>query len=325
MPPIAPHITAFLRERLPLERGASDQTCASYAYAFPLLFTFASQRLRLRPSDLCLEHLDAALVMDFLAHLEAERGHSARTRNARLAAIKSFMKFVEYRVPSSLEQSRRLLAIPTKQTDLPLVHHRSMAEMHAILDAPNVRMRAGLRDRAMIHLCFAAGLRVSALLTLPLTALTFHPPPTVHIQGKGRRERALPLWKQTADDLRAWVAVRGPLTVPAVFLSAHGRAMTRMGFTHMLHKYRGLAATSCPSLKAQHLTPHVLRHTCAMMSLQATGDLRKVSRWLGHADIQTTAVYLRADPTEKLAALESIMPPALRRGQFTVPDKLIAS
>ena len=325
MTPIAPHITAFLRERLPLERGASDQTCESYAYAFQLLFTFASQRLRLRPSDLCLEHLDAALVMAFLAHLEAERGNSARTRNARLAAIKSFMKFVEYRVPSSLEQSRRILAIPTKKTDLPLVHHLSMAEMHAILDAPNVRTRAGLRDRAMIHLCFAAGLRVSELLTLPLTALTFHPTPTVHIQGKGRRERALPLWKQTADDLRAWLAVRGTLTVPEVFLSAHGHAMTRMGFTHMLHKYRGLAATSCPSLKAKHLTPHVLRHTCAMMILQATGDLRKVSLWLGHADIQTTEVYLRADPTEKLAALESIMPPALRRGQFTVPDKLIAS
>jgi integrase/recombinase XerD len=325
MTPIAPHITAFLRERLPLERGASDQTCESYAYAFQLLFTFASQRLRLRPSALCLEHLDAALVMDFLAHLEAERGNSARTRNARLAAIKSFMKFVEYRVPSSLEQSRRILAIPTKKTDLPLVNHLSMAEMHAILDAPNVRTRAGLRDRAMIHLCFAAGLRVSELLTLPLTALIFHPTPTVHIQGKGRRERALPLWKQTADDLRAWLAVRGTLTVPEVFLSAHGRAMTRMGFTHMLHKYRGLAATSCPSLKAKHLTPHVLRHTCAMMILQATGDLRKVSLWLGHADIQTTEVYLRADPTEKLAALESILPPVLRRGQFTVPDKLIAS
>jgi integrase/recombinase XerD len=324
MTPIAPHITAFLRERLPLECGASAHTCDSYAYTFQLLFTFASQRLHLTPSALCLEQLDAPLVMAFLAHLEAKRGNSARTRNARLAAIKSFMKFVEYRVPSSLEQSRRILAIPAKKTDLPLVNHLSMAEMHALLEAPDVRTRSGLRDRAMIHLCFAAGLRVSELLTLPLTAFAFHPTPTVHIKGKGRRERALPLWKQTADDLRAWLAVRGNLTVPEVFLSAHGRAMTRMGFTHMLHKYKGLAATSCPSLKEKHGTPHVLRHTCAMVILQATGDLRKVSLWLGHADMQTTEVYLRADPTEKLEALESIMPPALRRGQFTVPDKLIA-
>ncbi len=325
MTPIAPHITAFLRERLPLECGASAQTCESYAYAFQLLFTFASQRLCLTPSALCLEHLDASLIMDFLAHLEAERGNSARTRNARLAAIKSFMKFVEYRVPSSLEQSRQVLAIPTKKTDLPLVNYLSMTEMQAILDASDISTRYGLRDRAMMHLCFAAALRVSELLTLPLTALTFHPTPTVQVQGKGRRERALPLWTQTADDLRAWLSVRGDLTVPEVFLSAHHRAMTRMGFTHMLNKYVGLAGTSCPSLKEKHVTPHVLRHTCAMMILQATGDLRKVSLWLGHADIQTTEVYLRADPTDKIEALESIMPPALRRGQFTVPDKLIAS
>src|SRR5262244_2660385 len=262
MTPIASHITAFLRERLPLQRRASHHTCESYAYTFQLLFAFASARLALTPSDLCLAPLDAPLVTDFLAHRETQRRNGPSTRNTRLAAIKAFMRFVEYRVPSSLEQSRRVLAIPKKKTDQPLVHYLSMAEMQALLDAPDVHTRAGLRDRAMIHLCFAAGLRVSELLTLPLTALTFHPTPTVHIQGKGRRERALPLWKQTADDLRAWLAVRGTLTVPEVFLSAHGRAMTRMGFTHMLHKYRGLATTSCPSLKAKHLTPHVLRHTC---------------------------------------------------------------
>src|SRR5919109_125349 len=325
MTPIASHITAFLRERLPLQRRASHHTCESYAYTFQLLFAFASERLTLPPSDLCLEHLDAQLVMDFLAHLETQRGNGPSTRNTRLAAIKSFMRFVEYRVPSSLQQSRRVLASPKKKTDQPLVHYLSMAEMQAMLDAPDVRTRSGLRDRAMMHLCFAAGLRVAELLTLPLTALTFHPTPMVQIQGKGRRERGLPLWKQPAEDLRAWLAVRGPLTVPEVCLSAHGRALTRMGFTHMLHKYKERAATSCPSLKAKHVTPHVLRHTCAMMILQATGDLCKVSLWLGHADMQTTEVYLRADPTEKLEAIEAVVPPTLRRGRFTVPDKLIAS
>jgi integrase/recombinase XerD len=324
MTPIVSHITAFLRERLPLQRRASHHTCESYAYTFQLLFTFASERLALTPSDLCLEHLDAQLVMDFLAHLETQRGNGPSTRNTRLAAIKSFMRFVEYRVPSSLEQSRRVLAIPKKKTDQPLVHYLSMAEMQALLDAPDVHTRSGLRARAMMHLCFAAGLRVSELLTLPLTALTFQPTAMVQVQGKGRRERALPLWRQTADDLQAWLAVRGANTVPYVFLSAHGRAMTRMGFTHVLHKYVGLAAQGCPALHEKHVTPHVLRHTCAMIILQATGDLRKVSLWLGHADMQTTEVYLRADPTEKIAALEAVMPPALRRGAFTVPDKLIA-
>jgi len=324
MTPIAPHITAFLRERLPLQRGASVHTCESYAYTFQLLLTFAGQQLHLRPSALCLEHLDATLVMAFLAHLEAERGNSPSTRNTRLAAIKSFWRFLEYRVPALLEHSRRVLAIPTKKTDVPLVTHLSMPEMHAILEAPNVQTRAGIRDRAMLHLGFAAGLRVSELVTLPRTAVTFSPTPAVQVRGKGRRERALPLWKQTAEDLRAWFAVRGDLAVPELFLSTHSRAMTRVGFTHVLRKYVDIAAQTCPTLGGKHVTPHVLRHTCAMMILQATGELRKVSLWLGHADMQTTEIYLRADPTDKLAALEAVMPPALRRGHFTVPDKLIA-
>jgi integrase/recombinase XerD len=325
MTPIAPHITAFLRERLPLQRGASVHTCESYAYTFQLLFTYMSHRLHLRPSDLSLEHLDAPMVMDFLAYLETERGNSASTRNTRLAAITSFMRFVEYRVPTILEQSRRILAIPTKKTAVPLVKHLSMAEMHAILDAPDLRTRSGIRDRAMLHLCFAAGLRVSELLTLPLTGVTFHPTPAVRVLGKGRRERALPLWTQTADDIRAWLAVRGEVRVPELFLNAQGRVMTREGFAYVLQKYVQSAAHTCPSLASKKVSPHVLRHTCALMILQATGDLRKVSLWLGHADMQTTEVYLRADPTDKLEAIEAVLPPTLRRGRFTAPDRLIAS
>jgi integrase/recombinase XerD len=177
----------------------------------------------------------------------------------------------------------------------------------------------------MIPLCCAVALRGSALLPFPLTACPCHPTPTVQSQGKGRRARALPLWKQAADELRAWLAVRGLLTVPDVFLSAPGRPMTRMGFTHRLHQEKERAATHGPSLTETHGPPHVLRHPWAMVILQATGDRRKGSLWLGPADMQTTEGYLRADPTEKLEALASIRPPALRRGQCTGPDKLIAS
>jgi len=235
------------------------------------------------------------------------------------------MRFVEYRVPAILEQSRRVLAIPTKKTALPLIRHLSMTEMQALLDAPDVHTRPGIWDRAMLHLCFAAGLRVSELLTLPLTAVTFHPTPAVRVLGKGRRERSLPLWNQVADDLRVWWGVRGDVKAPELFLSAQGRVMTREGFAYILRKYVRMAAQRCPSLTAKQVTPHVLRHTCAMMILQATGDLRKVSLWLGHADIQTTEAYLRADPTDKLEAIEAVIPPTLRRGRFSVPDKLIAS
>ena len=321
---IAPHISAFLRERLPLQRGASVHTCDSYACSFLLLFEFASRRFGVTPSALSLEQIDAFLVMDFLAHLEAERGNSPSTRNVRLAAIKSFMRFVEYRVPSLLEQSRRILAIPTKKTDQPLIQHLSMAEMHAILEAPDTHTRYGIRDRAMLHLCFCAGLRVTELVTSPLTAVTWQPTPSIHIEGKGRRHRVLPLWKQTAEDLQTWLAVRGEVSTPALFVNAQGRTMTRVGFTYVLTKHVQRATHNCPSLVGKTVSPHVLRHTCAMILFQATGDLRKVSLWLGHANMQTTEVYLRADPSEKLEAIESVVPPSLRRGQFSVPDRLIA-
>jgi integrase/recombinase XerD len=262
MTPIAPHISAFLRERLPHQRGASAHTCESHAYSFRLLFEFASQRLSVMPSALVLEQIDAPLVMDFLAHLETERGNSPTTRNARLAAVKSFMHFVEYRVPALLEQVRRVLAIPAKKTDQPLIQHLSLTEMQAILNAPDLQTRCGVRDRAMLHVCFAAGLRVAELLTLPLTALTWQPTPTLHIQGKGRRHRALPLWQHTAEDVRAWVAVRGHVAAPELFISYQGRAMTRVGFTYLLRKYvqpghTGLSLVAREAHLAPCLTPYL--------------------------------------------------------------------
>ncbi len=325
MTPIAPHITAFLRERLPRQRGASEHTCDSYAYAFQLLFQFASARLRITPSALCLEQLDAPLIMDFLHHLETERQNSPRTRNARLVAIKSFMRFIEHRVPSSLEQSRRILAIPAKRTDTRLVRYLSLDEMRALLNAPDLQRRDGIRDRAMLHLCFSAGLRVSELVGLPLQALEWQPSPQVRIHGKGRRERQLPLWKQTAVDLRAWLAVRGQPPVAELFVNARDQPMTRSGFEYILKKHVQTAVERCPSLEQKRISPHTLRHAAPMVVLQVTGDIRKVSLWLGHADIQTTEAYLRADPTEKLEAMSAIVPPALKRGHFRAPDKLIAS
>ena len=325
MTAIAPHITDFLCDRLARQQGASEHTRDSYAYAFQLLFEFAARRLRVTPSALHLEQLDAPLIMDFLQALETERHNSPRTRNARLVAIKSFMRFIEYRVPSALEQSRRILAIPAKRTDSPLISYLSPEEMQAVLNAPDLQCRGGIRDRAMLHMCFSAGLRVSELVSLPLQALEFQPHPNVLVQGKGRRERRLPLWKQTAADLRAWLAVRGQLTAMELFVNARDQAMTRSGFEYVLRKHARVAAECCPSLNKKRISPHVLRHAAAMIVLQATGDIRKVSLWLGHADIQTTEAYLRADPTEKLDAMSAVVPPTLKRGRFRAPDKLIAS
>ena len=209
MTPIAPHITAFLQRRLRVERGASDNTCESYAYAFKLLFEYASDRLGVAPSQLQLEQIDAPLVTAFLNDLEMARGNGANSRNIRLAAIKSFMHFMEYRVPSALEQIRRILAIPAKKADTRLVRHLTVEEMQSILDAPSPHHRDGIRDRAMLHLCFAGGLRVSELVGLRCDDLKLQPHPSVLVHGKGRRQRCLPLWKETTSALRAWLAVRG--------------------------------------------------------------------------------------------------------------------
>lgn len=325
MTSLAPHVEAFLRKRLPLERGASPQTCETYAYALQLLVVFAAKRLNCSPSQLGLEQLDEPLILAFLEHLETERGNTARSRNARLAALKSFMRFLEHRVPSALEQIRRVLAIPSKKTNSRLVGSLSPDETKALLDAPDPTSRLGLRDRAMLDLAFAAGLRVSELVGLDIADLSLQAArPFIKVHGKGNKERELPLWKQTADALRAWLAVRGEPLAGAVFLNAKGDRMTRSGFEYLVDKYVAIAETSCPSLKGKPVSPHVLRHTCAMNLLHATHDIRKVSLWLGHSSIQTTEVYTHADPSEKLDTLNAAIPPNLRPGHFRPPDHLLA-
>jgi site-specific recombinase XerD len=176
----------------------------------------------------------------------------------------------------------------------------------------------------MLYLAFASGLRVSELVGLRLDQLHFTPEAMLHVIGKGRRERILPLWKETTVALRAWLAVRDGRQDPALFLNASGRAMTRAGFEYILAKHTAAAARKQPSLSTKRVTPHILRHSCAMHMLQATRDIRRVSLWLGHASLQSTEIYLRADPTEKLEALTAITPLSLRRGQFRPPDALIA-
>jgi integrase/recombinase XerD len=322
--PIAPHLTAFFEQRLPIERRVSENTRNSYAYAFQLLLTFVSRRLKVAPSQLTVEQIDAPLVLAFLNDLETTRGNGPSSRNTRLAAIKSFMHFLEYRVPSAIEQVRRILAIPVKKTESKLVRHLTAQEIQALLDAPKPTGWKGIRDRAMLHLCYAGGLRVSELLGLRLDDLKFKPQPSVLIHGKGRRERCLPLWKTTTAALRAWLAARGTTPVPELFVSARGGSLTRTGFEYILRKHIRTARQYCPSLATKRVHPHLLRHTCALTVLQATKDLRRVSLWLGHAHMQTTEMYTRVDPSVKLEVLESVLPPKLRSGRFKATDKLIA-
>jgi site-specific recombinase XerD len=313
--PIAPHITTWLRQRLPVERAASAHTCDTYSYAFQLLFSFASERLKVAPSDLMLESFDAPMVLAFLEHLQSVRGNSPRSRNARLAAIKAFMRFMEHREPAALDQIRRVLAIPMQRVDVQPVRHLARDEVQALLDAPDPATRDGVRDRAMLHFAVTAGVRVSELVGLRLADIAFRGKYLdARIRGKGRKERVVTLWKEVGDTVRAWLAVRGEGKAPELFLNARGQALTHVT----------TATAGCPSLAERAVSPHVLRHTCAMTTLQATRDIRKVAMWLGHASTQTTEIYLHADPVDKIETLEAVVPPSLRRGSFAPPDKLMA-
>jgi integrase/recombinase XerD len=326
MTPLAPHITAWLRERLPVERGASPHTCDSYAYAFQLLLSFAAERLGVAPSALAVEHLDAELVLAFLEHLQRDRGNGARSRNVRLTAIKSFMRFMEYREPATLDQIRRVLAIPGQRVDVRPVRHLVIEEVQALLDTPDPTTRLGIRDRALLHIAVTGGLRVSELVALRVGQVMFRGNYLdLRVHGKGRKERAMTLWKAVGDTVRAWLAVRGEVLAPELFVNARGEAITRSGVAWVLRKHVKTATKKCPSLASKSVSPHVLRHTCAITTLQATRDIRKVALWLGHASMQTTEVYLQVDPAEKLEILEAVVPPSLRKGTFSPPDKLIAS
>lgn len=324
MTALAPELSRFLREHLPRDQRASPHTCDAYAYSFQLLVIFAARQLQKAPSQLEVEDIGVPMILSFLEHIERDRGNSARSRNARLAAIKSFFRFLEYRVPACLDQSLRVRAIPVKKTDQTLVTSLTRAEIQALIDAPDPKTIYGARDRAMLHLAFSAGLRVSELVGLQLDQLELRSPATIHVIGKGRRERVLPLWKEGIIALKAWLAVRQQRHDGALFLNAAGFAMTRSGFEYILAKHVITAAQSLPSIAEKRVTPHVLRHSCAQHMLRATRDIRKVALWLGHANLQSTEVYLRADPTDKLEALAAASSPTLQPGTFSPPDKLIA-
>ena len=237
MTTLATQLSVFLREHLPRDRGASSHTCETYAYTIKLLVCFAAERLRVKPSGLEIEQIDTPLILAFLEHIESERGNSARTRNARLAAIKSFCRFLEYRLPSAIEQCRQINAIPMKKADEALVAYLTRDELQALLDAPDLRSVSGVRDRAMLHVASAGGLRVSELVNLRIDQLDLRMTPTLHVMGKGRRERVLPLWKETTTVVKEWLKVRRSDGDRELFLNASARAMTRAGFEYILAKW----------------------------------------------------------------------------------------
>lgn len=322
---IAPHATAFVLEHLPRDRCLSPHTIDSYSDSLLLFTVFAGRRFGIQPSSVVLEQLSIELILDFLDYLEKERGNTVRTRNARLTAIKSFFRYLEYRELACLELSRQVHAIPEKRSERALPHWLDRDEIQAIVDAPDIGTASGVRDRAMLHLAYTAALRVSELTSLTIDSLSQPRLDTVHVMGKGRRERVLPLWKETQSALQSWLAIRPEVHGNHLFLSARGQPISRHGFAHRLAVHSAAAKSVMPSIGSKRITPHVLRRSCAMHTLEAMrGNVLYVSLWLGHASISSTELYLRGNSAEKLKILNANVPPRIRKGAFTgAQDKLL--
>jgi integrase/recombinase XerD len=317
-------LEAFFTERLQRQRAASPHTVAAYRDTFRLLLRFAQQHLGKPPSALLLAEIDAPLVGAFLDHLEKARGNSARTRNARLAAIHSFFRFVALEEPGHAATCQRVLAIPTKRTHRHLVTSLTRAEIGALLAAPDRTTWLGRRDHAILFLSIQTGLRVSELIGLRCRDIVLTSGAHVRCLGKGRKDRCTPLTRDAVAVLRTWLAERaGDPDAPA-FASRRRAKLSRDAVERLVAKYTNQAGDRCNTLRSKRVTPHVLRHTTAVTLLQAGNDRAVIALWLGHESIETTQMYLDADLSTKERALARTAPLRAGPGRFRPGDTLLA-
>lgn len=314
----------FFLRRLIDQRGASPRTVESYRDAFELLFGYIEQRLAKPASALTLADLDAPMIVDFLEHLETVRHNCPRTRNARLAAIHSFMRYAAVRDPASLPITGRVLAIPSKRFDRPVLGHLTKEQIAAILDAPDKATWAGQRDAVLLAVAYNTGARVSELIDLKVSDVLIDRQAAVHLRGKGRKERVIPLWANTAAQLRAWITKLPPGPDTPVFPNRTGTAITRSGVRDRLARAVSAAEHACPSLRGQRVSPHTIRHTTAVHLLQAGVDLAVIALWLGHSSPAVTHQYLEADIATKEATLNRLTDQSRGPNRFRPPDRLRA-
>ena len=325
MSALAPLLEAFFTERLIGQRQASPHTVAAYRDAFCLLLRFAQQRTGRAPHQLALEDLDAGLIAAFLNHIEAERGASVRTRNARLTAIRSLFNFAAYRHPEHAALIQRVLAIPPKRTDKVLVTYLTDEEAAALLAAPDRSTWIGRRDHALLLLALETGLRVSELTGLTCGAVQLGSGAHVRCTGKGRKERITPLRREARAVLRAWLHERAGAPDDALFPGPRGEQLSRDAVRRLVERHVATATPACPSLAAKAVTPHTLRHSCAMNLLRHGVDTATIGLLLGHEDVRTTyGVYLHADLSLKEKAIAKTAPPRTRPGRYRPPDALLA-
>ena len=320
---LAPTMQAFFTERLITQRHASAHTIASYRDTFRLLLAFAQQQTGRPPSRLVLEDLDARLINAFLEHLERDRGCGARTRNTRLSAVHSLFHYAALRHPEHAALIARVLAIPPKRTDRPLVTFLTEPEIEALLATPNRSSWLGRRDHALLLLAIQTGLRVSELASLRCGDVALDRGAHVRCQGKGRKQRITPLTSPTAAVLRAWLRERAGEPDDPLFPTIRGERLSRDAIERLLAKHVRRAQQTCASLQHKRVSPHVLRHTTAMRLLHAGVDTTVIALWLGHEDTRTTQIYLHADLVLKERALARTTQPNTQAARYRAPDTLL--
>lgn len=312
--PVADFMQAFFSHYLPIQRGLSVNTVSSYRDATKLLLCYVADHLKKSVDVLDIEDITAVLVLGFLDHVQHQRGCSGKTRNARLAAIRCLFAFIGRQQPELLAQCRQIRAIPLKRTGPVRVDYLEEAELQALMDAVDLNTRTGVRDRALLLLLYNSGARVSEIVTLGLKDLRLNGSPQVDLQGKGNKHRACPLWPETVAALKDYLRVRRPQqsATRTLFLNANGVPITRFGIRYIIGKYAAIAAHQCPSIRTKTVTPHTLRHTTAMHLLRSGNDINMVSYWLGHADINTTHIYLEIDMEMKRRMIEKLDAPIIK-------------
>ena len=313
----------FFSKRLLQQRDVSAQTVASYRDTFKLLLRFLHSATGKKPSQIQLNDLTPAVIEAFLNHLESDRGNSARTRNNRFAAVRSFLTYAAAQEPTCLSTVQQVLAIPMKRFNRPQMEYLSRAEVDAILAAINCTTKSGRRDLAMFGTLYNTGARVSELTAITVADVCLDRCATVRLHGKGRKDRSVPLWRYTVRQLKRWLKEYGGAQGSPLFPSSTGGHLTRSGVEYRLKRLITEASVVCPSLKGRKISPHTIRHTTAMHMLQSNVDMTVIALWLGHESPATTHMYVEADLRMKERALASLREPKTRRIRYQPGDKLL--
>jgi integrase/recombinase XerD len=323
---VGPLLQAFFIDYLYGQKRASARTVESYRDTFRLLLQFLQQTTGKEPSALHTLDLDAPAILSFLDHLECQRNNQAQSRNVRLAAVRSFFRMAAIRDPGSVGVATRVLAIPVKRTDKRLLGYLTRQEMDALLNTHELSQWAGRRDHALLLMLYNTGARVSEMTRLQRTQVQFGTKSFVQFTGKGRKERAVPLWPSTSRTLRTWFEELNSdarYRASIAFPNARGGTSSRDGVDYILQQAVERSATICPSLASKRVTPHLIRHTSAMHLLQAGVDITVIALWLGHESTQTTHGYVEADLAMKEKALEKVAPAGQKAKRFHANDELL--